>query len=98
MDLDNRIVRMRGLRAFGGLRAGAVFGQCLGWGQLRELSLGKPLRALSLKRAGYWGESSGSWALVESLILAQDERWRRALPMQVGRRAEACSGRRLSNT
>jgi hypothetical protein len=33
----------------------------------------------------------------EGLILAQDERWRRALRMQVVRRASARSGRRLSN-
>ena len=33
----------------------------------------------------------------ESLILAQDERWRRALGMQVERFAQASSGRRVSN-
>ena len=39
---------------------------------------------------------------MESLILAQDERWRRALYMQVGRGPGACSGdpsgERVSNT
>ena len=36
--------------------------------------------------------------LAESLILAQDKRWRRALRMQVERQASACSGGRVSNT
>ena len=33
----------------------------------------------------------------ESLILAQDERWRRALGMQVERVSQETSGRRVSN-
>ena len=35
---------------------------------------------------------------MESLILAQDKRWRRALSMQVGRTPQGVSGGRLSKT
>jgi hypothetical protein len=47
-----------------------------------------------------FGESQGLSALflMESLILAQDERWRRASHMQVERISSEVSGERVSNT
>jgi hypothetical protein len=44
------------------------------------LGLGRAFESLELEAARL-----RSLDYVESLILAQDERWRRALPMQVGR-------------
>ena len=41
---------------------------------------------------------AGGVVMMESLILAQDKRWRRALRMQVERGASAPSGGRVSNT
>ena len=39
----------------------------------------------------------GGESFFESLILAQDERWRRALGMQVDRGPQGLRGRRVSN-
>ncbi|CAL5181304.1 unnamed protein product [Lathyrus oleraceus] len=41
--------------------------------------------------------SNATRKLMESLILAQDERWRHALHMQVGRGSGVSSGERVSN-
>jgi hypothetical protein len=42
-------------------------------------------------------EDLSSSYFFESLILAQDERWRRALSMQVERKPQGFSGGRVSN-
>ena len=52
-------------------------------------------RKTSLARFYEQGLNSSQF---EGLILAQDERWRRALSMQVGRASQEDSRERLSNT
>ena|SRR5579875_2865437 len=59
-----------------------------------------PASRKTLRRQGKrpWREPRETLDMMESLILAQDERWRRASHMQVERGTSVPSGGRVSNT